>query len=85
MTEPTIGAPQRRIDGRHKVTGRARYAADHPVKNLTYAYGVYSTIASGTELRAWSPEILAAMRKGADKLFAEQGEADPDYCRWRSR
>ncbi|MBA1242482.1 xanthine dehydrogenase family protein molybdopterin-binding subunit [Pseudomonas japonica] len=70
MIEPTIGAPQRRIDGRHKVTGRARYAADHPVKNLTYAYGVYSTIASGTVLsiddraaRAM-PGVLAVLHHG---------------------
>lgn len=47
MSTETIGTPQRRIDGRKKVTGKAAYAADHSVNGLVYAYGVYSTIASG--------------------------------------
>ena len=47
MSEQTIGNPTRRIDGRKKVTGSARYAADHPVEGLLYAYGVYSTVANG--------------------------------------
>ncbi|WP_044320010.1 xanthine dehydrogenase family protein molybdopterin-binding subunit [Pseudomonas amygdali] len=47
MSEQTIGTPQRRIDGRKKVTGNALYAADHPVEGLLFAYGVYSTIANG--------------------------------------
>lgn len=45
-------------------------------------------IAGGTELRAWSPEIKDAMRAAADKLFAEQSAADPDFKRiyehWKS-
>jgi xanthine dehydrogenase YagR molybdenum-binding subunit len=47
MTESIIGTPHRRIDGRQKVSGEARYAADHPLTGMLYAYGVYSTIASG--------------------------------------
>ncbi|MFH0022914.1 xanthine dehydrogenase family protein molybdopterin-binding subunit [Pseudomonas fluorescens] len=47
MTQPIIGIPQRRIDGRLKVTGDARYAADHNMPGMLYAYGVYSTIAKG--------------------------------------
>lgn len=47
MTESIIGIPQRRIDGRLKVTGGARYAADHNMPDMLYAYGVYSTIAKG--------------------------------------
>lgn len=42
-----IGTPQRRIDGGQKVSGQARYAADHPLPGMLYAYGVYSTISSG--------------------------------------
>jgi xanthine dehydrogenase YagR molybdenum-binding subunit len=42
-----IGTPHRRVDGRLKVSGAARYAADHPMPGMLYAYGVYSTIASG--------------------------------------
>ena len=51
MNESIIGVPQRRIDGRLKVSGTAHYAADHPMPGLLYAYGVYSTIARG-QIRA---------------------------------
>lgn len=47
MSEQIIGVPHRRIDGRLKVSGAARYAADHPMPDMLYAYGVYSTIARG--------------------------------------
>ncbi|WP_426113014.1 xanthine dehydrogenase family protein molybdopterin-binding subunit [Pseudomonas sp. DSP3-2-2] len=47
MSESVIGKPQRRIDGRLKVSGVARYAADHPMPGMLYAYGVYSSIAKG--------------------------------------
>jgi xanthine dehydrogenase YagR molybdenum-binding subunit len=48
MSESNIGASPRRIDGRLKVTGRADYAADHHPAGMVFAYGVYSTIASGS-------------------------------------
>ena len=47
MNQPIIGIAQRRIDGRLKVSGAARYAAEHPQPGMLYAYGVYSTIAHG--------------------------------------
>ncbi|RRV10350.1 xanthine dehydrogenase family protein molybdopterin-binding subunit [Pseudomonas sp. v388] len=50
MSESILGMPQRRIDGGQKVSGQARYAADHPVAGMLYAYGVYSTVASGRVL-----------------------------------
>ena len=43
-----VGAPQNRVDGRAKVTGTARYAAETPLAGLTYAVMVTSTIPSGT-------------------------------------
>ncbi len=43
-----IGAPISRIDGIAKVTGKAAYATDYPVKNLAYAVLFKSTIAAGT-------------------------------------
>ncbi|QEI06654.1 xanthine dehydrogenase family protein molybdopterin-binding subunit [Pigmentiphaga aceris] len=42
-----IGAATRRVDGRLKVTGAAKYAADHHLEGMAYAYGVFSTVASG--------------------------------------
>src|SRR5690606_1798570 len=41
------GQPLPRIEGRSKVTGSARYAADHLPENCAHAYGVTSSIASG--------------------------------------
>src|SRR5258708_7036195 len=41
-----IGAPRDRVDGRLKVTGGARYAAEFPVPSLAHAVLVQSTVAS---------------------------------------
>lgn len=60
MSDPVIGIPHKRIDGRHKVSGQARYAADHPLEGLLYAYGVYSTIAKG-RIRAIDDQQAKAM------------------------
>ena len=42
-----VGTPLARIDGPAKVTGHARYAAEHPTENLAYGVVVNSTIAKG--------------------------------------
>jgi xanthine dehydrogenase YagR molybdenum-binding subunit len=42
-----IGQSQSRVDGRAKVTGAAKYAAEYNVANLTYGYVVSSSIAKG--------------------------------------
>lgn len=52
MSASVIGQAISRIDGKKKVTGSARYAADYPkeeihVDEIVYAVGVYSTIANG--------------------------------------
>ena len=43
-----VGQPLDRVDGRAKVTGAARFAAEYNEKNLVYAVTVPSTVASGT-------------------------------------
>jgi xanthine dehydrogenase YagR molybdenum-binding subunit len=43
----SIGTPLTRIDGPAKVTGHARYAAEHPAEGLTFGVVVNSTIAKG--------------------------------------
>lgn len=70
MNPPIIGTPYKRIDGRLKVTGAARYAADHSLPDMAYAYGVYSTIANGsilsiddTQARAM-PGVVAVLHHG---------------------
>jgi xanthine dehydrogenase YagR molybdenum-binding subunit len=57
---PDIGAPRNRVDGRLKVTGAARYAADWPAEGLAYGFIVQSTTASG---RIDSLDTTLAMRQ----------------------
>jgi len=45
---PAVGEPRDRVDGRMKVTGEARYAAENNLPNLAYCVLVTSTIPSGT-------------------------------------
>src|SRR3954452_11175668 len=42
-----VGRPVDRVDGRLKVTGQARYTAEHRLPNLAYGVLVGSTIARG--------------------------------------
>src|SRR5947209_16081583 len=42
-----VGKPLDRVDGRLKVTGRARYAAEHHLPGLAYGVLVGSTVARG--------------------------------------
>jgi xanthine dehydrogenase YagR molybdenum-binding subunit len=53
----SVGKPLDRVDGRLKVTGRAIYAAEHPVPNAVHAVLVMSTIPKG---RIASMDIFAA-------------------------
>ncbi|MGI4021567.1 MAG: xanthine dehydrogenase family protein molybdopterin-binding subunit [Janthinobacterium lividum] len=48
MKTDYIGKPTTRVDGPLKVTGQAKYAAEHTADGLVYGYVVSSTIASGT-------------------------------------
>lgn len=51
MTEPILspnsGRPVPRVDGRLKVTGEARYAADHPTDDVAFGVLICSTVARG--------------------------------------
>ncbi|WP_223768868.1 xanthine dehydrogenase family protein molybdopterin-binding subunit [Streptomyces huiliensis] len=44
---PSVGASHLRVEGRDKVTGAARYAADHPADGLAHGWIVLSTVARG--------------------------------------
>jgi xanthine dehydrogenase YagR molybdenum-binding subunit len=59
MSTNIIGAGPRRVDGRQKVGGAAMYAADHHPAGMVYAYGVFSSIASGRITRI---DTAAAMK-----------------------
>lgn len=60
MSETLIGKPVDRVDGPRKVTGRALYAADFPVRGVLYAIGVQSPIARG---RITALDAAAALRE----------------------
>lgn len=71
-----LGAAISREDGFRKVTGTARYAAEHPIKNVTHAIAIQSTIANGRILHIdssaaeKSPGFLGIIHHGnAPKLF----------------
>src|SRR5206468_3916202 len=85
-----IGRPVDRVDGRLKVTGGARYAAEFPTQNVAYGVLVMSTIASGrilaidTEAADRAPGVLAVITHlNAPRLpFPEQrGATDPVFGR----
>ncbi|MGI4729030.1 MAG: xanthine dehydrogenase family protein molybdopterin-binding subunit [Janthinobacterium lividum] len=59
MKTDYIGKPTDRVDGPLKVTGQAKYAAEHAVDGLTYGYVVSSTIANGTIKNIAVNEALA--------------------------
>ncbi len=47
MSTAFIGKPTSRVDGRAKVTGRAKYAAEYHVQNLAYGWVISSSVARG--------------------------------------
>jgi xanthine dehydrogenase YagR molybdenum-binding subunit len=57
-TTAYIGQPTSRVDGRAKVTGAARYAAEYHVPNLAYGYVVSSAIAKGSITHIDASEAL---------------------------
>ena len=75
MTASVIGQPLDRVDGRLKITGAAKYAADFPIEGMAYGYPVQSTIARGKVIRiddsaaAKAPGVLGVVtRANAPKL-----------------
>src|SRR5262245_24238745 len=82
-----IGKPIDRVDGRLKVTGGARFAAEYPLQNVAHAVLITSTVANGrisnidTAAAEKVPGILAIVsHQNAPKLapvINTQGK-DPD-------
>jgi xanthine dehydrogenase YagR molybdenum-binding subunit len=76
-----IGAAMDRVEGRDKVTGRARYAYEYPAEHVAYAVPVQSTIASGEiigidyDAALAMPGVLAVLtHENAPRLSAESVE-----------
>jgi xanthine dehydrogenase YagR molybdenum-binding subunit len=59
MTASPLGTPINRLDGRAKVTGQARYAAEHRVPDLAHGWVVGSDVAVGRIVRIDATEALA--------------------------
>jgi xanthine dehydrogenase YagR molybdenum-binding subunit len=82
MKTAYTGQPVSRIDGRAKVTGGAKYAAEYNVPDLVYGWVVTSAIARG-KIRAI--DAAAALRlPGVLQVFTHEnsprhGQADRDY------
>ncbi len=82
----TIGKPVDRVDGRLKVTGQARYAAEARVENVAHGVLVLSTIAAGkvkeidTMAAEKAPGVIAVLsHHNAAKLsFPEEARAGVD-------
>ncbi|AEW99534.1 xanthine dehydrogenase family protein molybdopterin-binding subunit [Streptantibioticus cattleyicolor] len=96
MTTPTktagatgaLGTSYRRVEGREKVTGAARYAADFPAADLAHGWLVLSTVARGRVRAVESgpvlqmPGVLAVLHHGnAPRVDADYvgllGKPDP--------
>ncbi|HZM02784.1 MAG TPA: xanthine dehydrogenase family protein molybdopterin-binding subunit, partial [Candidatus Saccharimonadales bacterium] len=72
-----IGQPLNRVDGKLKVTGKARYSAEYPLANLAHAVSVEANIAKGqiktieTSRAESAPGVIAVLtHRNAPKLHA---------------
>ncbi|EWY41023.1 aldehyde oxidase [Skermanella stibiiresistens SB22] len=65
-----VGTAQRRIDGRLKVTGGAKYAGEFPAPGLTYGYVISAAITHGRIIRIDSSAAEAI--PGVIKVFTYQ-------------
>ena len=65
-----IGKPISRVDGKEKVTGKAKYAAEFDAPDLTYGYVVSSTIAKGKITNIDASDALSL--DGVLKVFTHE-------------
>src|SRR5436190_6828640 len=84
-TSNILGPARDRVDGRLKVTGRAKYAVEFEVPQCAYAWPVQSTIAKGkitaldTRSAQSAPGVLAILtHQNAPKLAEAQGGHSED-------
>lgn len=81
---PAVGRPIARIEGRAKVTGRARFAAEYPIRGVVHAVPVLSTVSRGrisaidTAEAEASPGVLKVLTHlNAPKLPYQQRKDKP--------
>src|SRR3954452_16196133 len=81
-----VGKPISRVDGRLKVTGGARYAAEFELKDMSYGVLVLSTVAKGriknidTAIAEKAPGVLAVIshRNAGKVVLPEKAKAMVD-------
>src|SRR5215467_3379052 len=84
MSTAYIGQPVRRVDGRDKVTGSARYAFEHHVPDVAYAFVVSSSVARGKITRIDSdaarrrPGVLDVLTHENTPRISPKGEIVDD-------
>ncbi|TWV58754.1 xanthine dehydrogenase family protein molybdopterin-binding subunit [Streptomyces misionensis] len=78
-TGTALGAPAERLEGRQKVTGAARYAAEHPLSGRAHAWPVPAAVARGrvtavdTSAARAEPGVLAVLTpEDAPRLAAPE-------------
>ena len=78
-----IGQPKRRIDGRLKVTGAAKYAAEYTQEDLLHGVAVVSTIAAGRIVAIDTRE--ARTMPGVMEIFTHLDRQDVSWWdnKWR--
>ncbi len=88
VNKASIGAPLNRVDGRAKVTGAAKYAAEYNLPGVAHGVLVTSTIAKGriatldTETAEKVPGILAILTyKNAPKVPGYEAGTDNSQSR----
>ncbi|WP_153812343.1 xanthine dehydrogenase family protein molybdopterin-binding subunit [Streptomyces sp. SUK 48] len=80
-TDTVLGAPAERLEGRQKVTGAARYAAEHPLPGRAHAWPVPASVVRGrvTEVDSSAaralPGVLAVLAPGDAPKVAEPEDA----------
>jgi len=75
MKTAYIGKPTSRVEGRAKVTGAAKYAAEYNIQNLAYGCVVSSTIAKG---KIRGIDAAAALRlPGVLQVFTHENSPRP--------
>ncbi|MFF3637955.1 xanthine dehydrogenase family protein molybdopterin-binding subunit [Streptomyces sp. NPDC002250] len=80
-TGTALGAPAGRREGREKVTGNARYAAEYPVPGRAYAWPVPAAVARGrvtgvdTAAALALPGVLAVLTPGDAPRLGETDDA----------
>ena len=67
-----------RVDGADKVTGKAKYAAEHSLPNMAYAVFVTSTIAKGN-IKNLDVTKALAMPGVLDVIYYSNCPAVPGY------